>query len=57
VLYDAVSLGNRHSTFSDNLLILYSSVESIENISFHEGAFAIIFRNVNNNNPVTRRHF
>jgi len=46
VLYYAVSLGNRYSTFRDTLLFSYSSVDNIKNISLHEDVCASLYRNV-----------
>jgi len=57
VLYDAVSLGNRHSTFRNTLFISYSSVKNIKNISLPEGVFASFSEMAITNYPVARRHF
>ena len=51
-----MSLGNWYWTFQDNQVVSYSTVDNIKNISLHEDVCASLFRNVNNNNPVTRRH-
>ena len=46
MLYYAVSLGNQQSTFRDTLLISYSSVDIVKNISLQEHVIEIMFRNV-----------
>jgi len=51
VFYDALSLGNRHSTFRNTLLISYSNVENIMNISLKEVVSAITFRYIDNKLP------
>jgi hypothetical protein len=51
VLYYGLSLANRQSTFRDTLLISYSSVEIVKNISLQQYVFEIIFRNVDNKLP------
>ena len=56
MLYDAVSLGIRYRTFRDNLVVSYQRVDNIKNISLHEDVFKGLFRNVDKNLPVTRRH-
>jgi len=52
VLYDAVSLGNRYSTFRNTLLFSYSSFDNIKNISLHEGVCSGLYRNVDDKLPV-----
>jgi hypothetical protein len=41
-------LGNWYSTFRDNQVVSYSSVDNIKNISLHEDVFASLFLNVDN---------
>ena len=51
MVYDAVLLANRYSTFRDNTVVLHPNVEILRNISFHEDVCARLFRNVDNQLP------
>jgi hypothetical protein len=57
MLYYAVSLVNRQSTFRDTLLISYSSVDIVKNISLQEYVLESMSRNVDNKLPgITASH-
>jgi len=53
VLNDAVSLGNRYSTYREKQVFSYTRVDNIKNISLHEIGFAILFQKSITNYPVT----
>ena len=51
MLYDAVSLDNRYSTFRHNQVVSYWKVNNIKNVSFHEDVCASLSRRVDNKLP------
>ena len=51
VLYEVVSFGNRYSTFRDDLVVSFSRVDILNNISLHEDVCESLFRKVDNQLP------